>query len=166
MQRKEERSDEGGGIVALPPNLLADEENERRIEGVHGDVEEVEAPWRRIERPVQRIARLEERAHAGAGVVGERAPRVHRRVVNDDVVVVELERPEERRQVDDEGRRREYGGRVHNCCSTANARSRRPTAFHQRSRALRSTSTTRTPFLSAMATRQLPARPVVPVFTP
>ena len=52
------------------------------------------------------------------------------------------------------------------CMCNSKARSSRLAAPNQRLRALSSTTSTRTPSFSASATTQLPARQVVPVFTP
>src|SRR5690349_12168884 len=132
----------------------------------------MEAGGARVERPVERVGGFEERAHAAAGALEERRPGVHRGVVDDDVVVVEVERAEERGQIGehchsgDEGRKAVTRTERHSCGWYSNARSSKPTAVHQRLRALSMTTRTRTPLRSASATRQWPARPVVPVFTP
>src|SRR2546425_6850445 len=139
------------------------------------DVHEVEAERAGVEGPVEDVARLEDRAHAGAGTLEERAPGVHRRIVDDDVVVVEVERADERWQVchDRNGGQQGRPGKsgpdpeLHQSCGwNSKARSSTPAAFHQRLRAFSSTRTTRTPLRSAIATEQLPARPVEPVLTP
>src|SRR4051794_12776710 len=113
----------------------------------------------KTEGPVEGIARLEQRPHALSRALEKRLPGMHRGIVDDDVVVVEVEHAAKGRQVsqrrDSSNCRRYSESWPHRGASKA--RSSRPTAFHQRLGAFRSTASTRTPSRSASATRQVPA---------
>jgi len=170
VQREEEGGNERG---FLAEQASADAEEQHRIQRVERDVDDVEAERRRVEGPVEDVARLEHGTHAATGALEERAPRMDRRVIDDDVVVIELEGSAERREVRegrDGGQEQRSPGPgpdlAHRAGRKAKAWSRMPCAVHQRLGAWRRTSSTRTPLRSAIATTQLPARPVEPVLTP
>src|SRR5947207_11746334 len=99
--------------------------------------------------PVRGIARLQHRPQAAPEVAGERSPGMHRGVLHDDVVVIELEYRGERRQP---GERERGGEELH--FGAVNARSRIATASHQRSDACSMTSITLVPSRSTSATTQ------------
>ena len=91
---------------ATARDLGQHKEDQQRIGRMQRDVDEPERERRRRQRPVQRIRQLQQRTYAR-----HRAPprveRVHGRIVDDDVVVIELERKAERRQVGQRHQRRQ-----------------------------------------------------------
>jgi len=70
---------------------IADEEQQDRVHRVKRDVEQMKSA---TQGPVEHVARLQQRAHTAA--LDQRSPGMHRRIVDDDVVIVEVEHPGER----------------------------------------------------------------------
>ncbi len=76
----------------LPDEALRQAEHQIAVEEVDQQVGEVEAERAQAQRPVQRVAEFQQRADAVAEAGEPARPAVHAGLIDDDVVIVELER--------------------------------------------------------------------------